>query len=78
MPTYTFKNTKTGEVKDEFCSISVMEEKVESGKYQQVVSAGQGFISQHGSTIAKTSGDYRNLLTRIKKGAGKNSTITTY
>jgi len=75
MPTYTFRNKETGEVTDEFCSISQRQEKLDSGKYEQIINAKPDIISMRGDAISKTSGDYRDLLRKIKKGAGRGNTI---
>jgi len=74
MPSYTFKNKETGEVTDEFCSLAERQEKLDSGKYEQIIGRPK-IISMRGDAISKTSGDYRDLLKRIKKGAGKGNTI---
>jgi len=74
MPSYTFRNKETGEVTDEFCSLAERQEKLDSGKYEQIIGRPK-IISMRGDAISKTSGDYRDLLKRIKKGAGKGNTI---
>jgi len=74
MPSYTFRNKETGEVTDEFCSLAERQEKLDSGKYEQIIGRPE-IISMRGDAISKTSGDYRDLLKRIKKGAGKGNTI---
>jgi len=75
MPTYTFRNKETGEVIEEFCSIAQRQEKLDSGKYEQIINAKPDIISMRGDAISKTSGDYRDLLKRIKKGSGRGNTI---
>lgn len=76
MPTYTLKNVKTGEIKDEIISISEMEEKTKSGDFVQIFSGKRmSIISQHGSTISKTSSDWKDHLKQIKKGSGKDNSI---
>lgn len=37
-----------------------------------------GFITQAGSTINKTSSDWKDLLKKIDKGAGRHSKVDNY
>lgn len=76
MPTYDMKNVETGEVKEMFLKISEKEAMVESGEWVQVL-APLNIISQHGSTIAKTSDGWKDLLKTIKKNSGSGNTIKT-
>lgn len=76
MPTYTLEN-KQGERKDMFLSISKKEEMVESGEWKQVHTSTPEIVSMHGSTLGKTSGDWKDLLKATKRGAGRGSTINT-
>jgi hypothetical protein len=78
MPTYTLKNRKTGEVADRVCSISEMTVLTdnESGEWDQIIGAPK-IVTHTGSIINKTSSDWKNLLGKIKKGAGPSSTINT-
>ena len=80
MPTYDLRHVPTGEVDEHIVSIGKMEEMVASGEYEVVhrsVSKG-GIITQHDGTLSRTSGDWRNLLGKIKKGSGRDNTINTY
>ena len=80
MPTYDLRHVPTGEVDEHIVSIGVMMEMVESGEYEIVHRsvAKDNIISQRDGTLSKTSGDWRNLLGRIKKGSGRGDTINTY
>ena len=80
MPTYDLRNTATGEVEEHIVSISKKEEMVASGEYEQVHHsvAKDNIITQHDGTLSRTSSDWRNLLSRMKKGAGRNNHIKTY
>ena len=78
MPTYDMKNVKTGEVKEMFLKISEKEAMVESGEWEQVHTSAADIITHHGNIISKTSGDWRNLLSNIKKGSGRGNNINTY
>ena len=80
MPTYDLRNTATGEVEEHIVSISKKEEMVASGEYEVVHRsvAKDNIITQHDGTLSRTSSDWRNLLGRIKKGSGRDNTISTY
>jgi hypothetical protein len=75
MPTYELKNVTTGEIKEMFLSISEMEEKIKSGEWITHFSSTPKIVSHHGSIIGKTSGDWRDVLKKIKKGSDKTNTI---
>ena len=78
MPTYDLKNTKTGEVDEYIISISKKEEMVSSGEYEQVHLGTADLVTHTDGILSKTSGDWRNFLTRMKKGSGRGDTINTY
>ena len=80
MPTYDLRNTSTGEVEEHIVSISKKEEMVESGEWEQVHHsvAENRIITQRDGTLSKTSGDWRDLLGKIKKGSARDNTINTY
>ena len=78
MPTYDLKNTKTGEVDEHIISISKKEEMVSSGEYEQVHLGTADLVTHTDGILSKTSGDWRNFLTRMKKGPGRGDTINTY
>ena len=80
IPTYDLRNTTTGEVEEHIVSISKKEEMVASGDYEQVHHsvAQDNIISQHNGTLSRTSGDWRDLLKRMKKGSGRDNHIKTY
>ena len=80
MPIYDMKHIPTGEVDEHIVSISKMEEMVASGDYEirHLTVAKDNLISQSGGTLGKTSGDWRDLLKRVKKGSGRGDTINTY
>jgi hypothetical protein len=80
MPVYDLKHIPTGEVDEHIVSISKMEEMVASGDYeiQHLSVAKDRIITQRGGTLSKTSGDWRDLLGKIKKGSGRNNSIKTY
>ena len=74
MPTYTFIDKKTKEEKEIFCTLAEREEMLKSGNYEQKITIPQ-FITQHGSTLNKTSDGWKDVLKGIKKGAGKGNKI---
>jgi predicted nucleic acid-binding Zn ribbon protein len=74
MPTYLMRNTETGEEKEVIVSIATMEQMKEEG-WQQIHNAAPKLVSQHGSTISKTSDGWKDVLKSIKKGSGRDNTI---
>jgi len=76
MPTYSMKNKETGEVEEMYLTLQEREDILSTGEYEQMLSTAS-FISQHGSTISKTSGDWKDLLKKIKKGSGSGSSINS-
>lgn len=78
MPTYDLKHVPTGEVAEHFVSIGTMEEMISSGEYEVVHRETAGMVTHTDGILSKTSGDWRDLLKRVKKGSGRTSTIKTY
>jgi hypothetical protein len=76
MPTYDIR-TKDGEEKEVLCSISTMEENVKSGEWVVLHKTASSLVSQTGSTLGKTSGDWKDLMKKMKKGSGRGNTINT-
>jgi len=70
MPLYTFRNNKTGEVKDMVISVSSMQELTEQGEWEQVIGA-PNMVTHTGNIVNKTSGDWKDHLKKIKKSSGK-------
>jgi len=78
MPTYDLKNRETGEIKEMILTISKKEEMIASGEWIQVHLGMAADITHTGNIVAKTSGDWRDLLKKIKKGSGRGVNINTY
>jgi len=76
MPTYDLRNKETGEVKEMFLNISKKEEMVASGEWEQVHLGAPADVTHTGNIINKTSGDWKDLLKKIKKGATGNSSLS--
>jgi|TARA_B110000503_G_C7137672_1_gene409528 hypothetical protein len=74
MPTYNIKNVETGDIEEMILSLSEREELLNSGKYTQELSL-PNFVSMAGGTLARTSGDWKNLLTKMKKETGRGNLI---
>jgi hypothetical protein len=66
MPSYTMINIETEEEQEMVLSLTEREELLNSGKYKQKLSTAK-FISQHGSTLSKTSSGWKDLLGKMKK-----------
>jgi|VirMetMinimDraft_7_1064189.scaffolds.fasta_scaffold16864_5 hypothetical protein len=77
MPTYSMKNIKTGEVKDMILTLTQREEFLASGEYEQFHSSPPKLVTHVGSIIGKTSGDWRDVLKKVKKESGRGNTIHT-
>lgn len=50
------------------------EEFLASGEYEQLVGA-PSLVTHTGNIVNKTSSDWKDLLKKIDKGSGKNTTI---
>ena len=74
MPTYTMRNLETDELRDMIMSLKEREDLLATGKFKQELST-PGFVSITGGTLSKTSGDWKNLMTKIKKEAGRGNTV---
>ena len=76
MPTYDLKNVETGEVKEFIISISKKEEMVASGEWTQLILKPPADVTHTGNIVNKTSGDWKNLMSKMKKEAGGNSGLS--
>lgn len=70
------KNVKTGEMKEMFISISKKEELLASGEWEQKILAPTALVTHTGNIINQTSGDWKDLLGKIKKSADGPSHLT--
>lgn len=77
MPTYEVRDLKTGEDTEIICSYSSLQEKIDSGRYVQIHKSTASVVSHTGSILSKTSGDWKNLNERIKKGSGRGNSVNT-
>tara|TARA_R110000822_G_scaffold57090_1_gene143898 strand:+ start:490 stop:726 length:237 start_codon:yes stop_codon:yes gene_type:complete len=76
MPNYTFVNKNTDEEFIEFFQTwSSKDQYLEENTHIKQIIGTPAFVTQTGSTLSKTSGDWRDHLKNIKKGAGKDNTI---
>lgn len=74
MPTYTMRNLETDEVRDMILSFAEREEMLATGKFKQELATPK-LVTMVGGTLAKTSGDWRNLMTKVRKEAGRGNTV---
>lgn len=75
---YTIANKKTEDTQTVMCSYDALQEKLkELGEdwYQQI--GAPALVSHTGNVVNKTSSDWKNHLSNIKKGAGRGSNIKT-
>ena len=77
MPTYEVRDLKTGEDTEIICSYSSLQEKIDSGRFIQVHKSTATIVTHTGSMLGKTSGDYKDLIKKIKKGSGRGNSIHT-
>lgn len=76
MPTYDLRNTKTGEEISHLCTIAEKEAMVASGEWVQFHSRMPADVTHTGNMVNKTSGDWKDLLKKIKKEAGGNTGLS--
>jgi|TARA_R110000744_G_scaffold305710_2_gene414067 hypothetical protein len=67
-------NVSTGEEKEMFMSMSERDEFLVDGEYKQKLIT-PTFISQHGSTHNKAGDGWKDVLRRVKSGAGRDNSI---
>ena len=78
MPTYDIRNKETGEEKEVIMSYDAVKALINAGEWEQVHKSPATLITQTDGTLSKTSGDWRDLLKKIKKGSGRDNNISTY
>jgi hypothetical protein len=71
MPTYVFKNKKTGEKEEMILSLSKREELLAGGEWDQVITNHGGFISDHKSTMTRAGSEWKEVLKKVKKGSSR-------
>jgi hypothetical protein len=74
MPTYTFKNKKTGKVWDDEMSYTQLDAYYKKHNCDQILGV-SNTISGTGDVYSKTNEGFKDRMREIKKMAGKNSTI---
>jgi hypothetical protein len=77
MPTYDIRNKETGEEKEVIMSYDALTVLLEQG-WEQVHKSAGSIISGTDGVLSKTSGDWRDLLKKVKRGSGRNNNINTY
>jgi len=70
MPTYEFKNTKTGEVEEKMMRISELDDYKEANPHmKQQISSDINFITnKDGSVLTKAGDGWKEVQSRIKSG----------
>lgn len=64
MPLYTFENLETGEVWEEFCSISSMQEKIQDSNIKQIIFA-PAIVSGVQGLSYRTDGGFNDVLSKV-------------
>jgi len=78
MPSYTFENTKTGEVYDDMMSISEMESLLKKNKHIKQVISRVNIISGISGITHKTDGGWNDNLQRIAEAHPKSALADRY
>ena len=78
MPTYTVRKADgDGEEWEINCSYDELLETCEEYGLERVLKP-VGFITQSGSTLSRTSGDWRDFMKKVHKNAGRHSKVKNY
>lgn len=75
MPSYTIKNTKDGDEWEVVCSWDELQTLLDASPDLVQGLSTPSFVTQTGSTISRTSTDWRDLLKKVKRESGRNDTI---
>lgn len=75
MPRYTIIDTSDNTEYEIQCSWDELQEILEENSNLKQGLSTPNFVTQTGNTISRTSGDWRDLLKKVKKGSGKGNTI---
>lgn len=76
MPLYTIKNTKTDEETNAFMSYEELQDLLKEGSFVQIIKPIK-IVQGVGGVLSKTDDGWKEVLKKIKKGAGKRSTVRT-
>lgn len=77
MPKYTFENTQTGEIYEDFMTISSMETLLAENPHIRQVPGAPQIVSGVASARNKPDSGFRDLLKTIKKN-NPRSTVNTF
>ena len=75
MPTYVFRNTDTDEIVEYEMKMSELDQFKEDNPKLKIQLQPLNPISDHKSTMTRAGSDWQDHLKRIKKSAGRKSTI---
>ena len=75
MPTYVFRNTDTDEIVEHQMSMVDLDQFKEDNPHLKIQLQPLNPISDHKSTMTRAGSDWQDHLKRIKKSAGRKSTI---
>ena len=78
MPTYDIRNVETGEEKEVIMSYDALQVLIAQGEWTQIHKSAVSLVAHTDGIMSKTSGDWRDLLKKIKKGSGRDNSIKTY
>ena len=77
MPLYDFKNIETNEIESHMLSLSEYNEFLSSHPELKRVFDAPAFVSGTADVYTKAGDGWKDLMSRVKDGAGKQSTIKT-
>lgn len=77
MPTYVFKNTKTGESFEEFMTISEMEQKLKDEPDLELGISAPALVDPYSIGRVRPPNQFNQLLKKIKKGNSRGLTKST-
>lgn len=75
MPRYTIIDTNDDTQYEVQCSWDELQVVLSENKNLKQGLSTPNFVTQTGNTISRTSGDWRDLLKKVKKGSGRGNTI---
>ena len=75
MPTYTVIDTKKDKEYEVICSWDELQHIISSSPDLKQGQATPMSVSMTGNTVSKTSGDWRDLLKKVKKESGRGNSV---
>lgn len=77
MPSYTLKDTKTGDIWDTICTWEELQEILNAMDNVIQVPSAPKIVSSVGGLHSKVPNGFKDVLHRVKSGSAKSNTIKT-